>query len=95
MTKRLRKGALKRKETKCSKCYIVGHNKRKCRFALAINGRQQRAQERDLLINSSNSSSSSDLSSDASEDAALDATDQAKSSIYYEQVARAWEIVNR
>ena len=95
ITKRLRKGALKRKETKCSKCHIVGHNKRKCRFALAINGRQQRAQERDLLIDSSNSSSSSDLSSDASEDAALDAADQAESSIYYEQVARAWEIVNR
>jgi hypothetical protein len=86
---------LKRKETKCSKCHIVGYNKRRCRFALAINRRQQRAQEQDLLINSSNSSSSSDLSSNASEDAALDAADQAKSSIYYEQVARAWEIVNR
>ena len=40
----------------------IGHNIRNCRFALAINKRQQRAWEQDLSIDSS------DLSSDLSGD---------------------------
>jgi len=103
-TKRIRKGARKRKEKKCSKCHGTGHNIRKCRFAPAINGRQQRTQERELSIASSSSSSASSASSassrfgsDADEEVfynALDEVDQAESDLYYKQVARAWEIVN-
>lgn len=103
-TKRIRKGDWKRKETKCSKCKGTGHNIRKCRFAPAINGRQQRARERDLLVDDSDSSSdssnslSSNLDSGVDEEvsySALDRVDQAESDLYYERIARAHEIVDR
>jgi len=97
-TKRIRKGAWKRKKTKCSKCHGFNHNIRKCKFAPAINGRQERARERQMSISdnsnsgSLSSNSSSDLDSEINE-AALQ--DQAESDLYHEQVARAWEIIRR
>lgn len=42
-TKRIRKGAWKRKGLHCSNCQGVDHNRRTCRFAPALNGRRQRA----------------------------------------------------
>ena len=72
-TKRIRKGAWKRKETHCSNCNEPAQNIRKCPNALALNGRQQRARNRELSSNSSSISSntdsdSSDLSNLNSED---------------------------
>jgi hypothetical protein len=40
--KRIRKGALKRKQTKCTNCLQLGHNKRRCVAQLAWNGRAER-----------------------------------------------------
>jgi hypothetical protein len=103
-TKRIRKGAWKRKETKCSKCQGVGHNIRKCWFAPAINGRQQRAWERELTIDlGSSSDSGGDVQGDSSLDSdsglgnddELDEETQAESNLYHKQIARAWEIINR
>jgi hypothetical protein len=85
-TKQKRKGDWKRKEMKCSKCNGLGHNIQKCRFAPAINGRQQRARERELSIDNSDlsgslssslngslsSGSSSSSSSDIDEEALMD-----------------------
>lgn len=104
LAKRIRKGSQKRKERKCSKCYGLGHNVQKCRFAPAINKRQQRAREWHLSIDSSGSSNSSSSNLDSSnlDSSDLDSEinkavleDQAESNLYYERVARAWEIVNR
>jgi hypothetical protein len=41
--KQIRKGALKRKQTKCTNCLRLGHNKRRCVAQLAQNGRAERA----------------------------------------------------
>ena len=92
-SKRIRKGAWKRKARKCSKCQGLGHNIRKCRFAPAVNGRQQRAWERELSIDSTSSSNLSDslspnLSSDVDTDD-LDNLDRAESNLYYKRVATA------
>jgi hypothetical protein len=48
-TKRIRKGALRRKATKCSNCQNTGHSKRTCRFAPAVSGRRQRMRDREVL----------------------------------------------
>jgi hypothetical protein len=56
--KRIRKGALKRKQTKCSNCLRLGHNKRRCVAQLARNGRAERA--RDWALSSSESDSELD-----------------------------------
>ncbi len=53
--KRIRKGALKRKQTKCSNCLKLGHNKRRCVAQPARNGRAERA--RDWALSSSESDS--------------------------------------
>jgi hypothetical protein len=56
--KRIRKGALKRKHTKCSNCLQLGHNKRRCVTQPARNGRAERA--RNWAQSSSDSSSDVD-----------------------------------
>jgi SWIM zinc finger len=99
-TKQIRKGAWKRKEKKCLKCYGKGHNIWKCRFAPAINGRQQRTREWDMSIDSSDlsDSSSSNLDSNIDSDSDIDEEaliDQIESNLHRERIARAWEIVNR
>jgi hypothetical protein len=53
--KRIRKGALKRKQTKCSNCLRLGHNKRRCVAQPARNRRAERA--RDWALSSSESDS--------------------------------------
>jgi cytochrome c553 len=75
-TKRIRKGAWKRKATHCSNCHGTDHNIRKCRHAPALNGRQQRARDRESSISSESSRSDdeelnlqeSDLDSDDLQD---------------------------
>ena len=42
-TKRIRKGAWERKQTRCSNCLDWGHNKRSCRGQPVSNGRRERA----------------------------------------------------
>ena len=46
--KRIRKGALKRKQTKCTNCLQLGHNKRRCVAQPARNGRAERARDWDI-----------------------------------------------
>jgi hypothetical protein len=41
--KQIRKGALKRKQTKCTNCLQLGHNKRRYVAQPAQNGRAERA----------------------------------------------------
>jgi len=48
--KRIRKGALKRKQTKCRNCLQLGHNKRRCVEQPARNGRAERARDWDWDI---------------------------------------------
>jgi hypothetical protein len=43
--KRIRKGALKRKQTKCTNCLQLGHNKRRCVAQPARNGRAKRLRD--------------------------------------------------
>ena len=43
--KRIRKGALKRKQTKCSNCLQLGHNKRRCVAQPARTRRAERARD--------------------------------------------------
>jgi hypothetical protein len=43
--KRIRKGALKRKQTKCTNCLQLGHNKRRCVAQPAQNGRAKRLRD--------------------------------------------------
>jgi hypothetical protein len=43
--KRIRKGALKRKQTKCTNCLQLGHNKRRCVAQPARNGRAERLRD--------------------------------------------------
>jgi SWIM zinc finger len=99
-TKRIQKGAWKRKEKKCSKCHGTGHDIQKCRFAPAINERQQRARERHMSIDSSDSSGSSSDSGSSSSNSGSNIDEEAimdrvESDLYHERIARAWEIVNR
>jgi hypothetical protein len=43
--KRMRKGGLKRKQTRCTNCLQTGHNKRRCVEQPARNGRAERARD--------------------------------------------------
>ena len=43
--KRMRKGAWKRKQTRCANCLQIGHNKRRCIEQPARNGRAERARD--------------------------------------------------
>ena len=61
-TKHIRKGDWNRKSNHCSNCQGTGHNRRSCRFAPALNGRRQRAWDRELSISSGSSSSGSSSS---------------------------------
>jgi hypothetical protein len=54
-TKRIRKGALKRKQRKCTNCLQLGHNKRRCVAQPAQNGRAERARNSDISDGESNS----------------------------------------
>ena len=53
--KRIRKGALKRKQRKCTNCLQLGHNKRRCVAQPAQNGRAERARNWNQDISSSES----------------------------------------
>jgi hypothetical protein len=55
--KRIRKGALKRKQRKCTNCLQLGHNKRRCVAQLAQNARAERARNWNQDISSSESNS--------------------------------------
>jgi hypothetical protein len=55
--KRIRRGALKRKQTKCTNCLQLGHNKRRCVAQPAQNRRAERARNWDQDISSSESNS--------------------------------------
>jgi hypothetical protein len=63
--KRIRKGALKRKQTKCTNCLQLGHNKRRCVAQPARNGRAERF--RDWNRDSSSSDSNVDESTKSSD----------------------------
>lgn len=43
--KRIKKGALKKKQTRCANCLQTGHNKRRCIEQPARNGRAERARD--------------------------------------------------
>lgn len=101
LTKRIRKGAYKRKETKCSNCGGTKHNARTCRNA-PKNTQRQRAQDRHLA-----SSTDSDSTLDSSESDQESDTRSLNSEILQEMqfqaemdrydfvMARAHEIVER
>src|ERR1035437_1523666 len=93
-TKRIRKGAYKRKETHCRNCKETGHNIRCCPHAPAPNGRQQRARDRELSLDSSSKTSSSSDSLDSEE---LDEDQQFRREMheYDSSIARANEIAER
>lgn len=65
LSKRIRKGAWKRKELHCSSCKGISYNIQKCRHAPAQNRRQQRARDREESTLDSDSNSNSNLSSDS------------------------------
>lgn len=97
-TKRIRKGAWKRKELHCSSCKGTGHNIRKCRHAPAWNGHQQRARDREESTLDSDSNSSSNLSSDSNDFDDSDECDDARMhkaeiKLYDKRMARAHEII--
>jgi hypothetical protein len=64
---RIRKGALKRKQTKCTNCLQLGHNKRRCVAQPAQNGRAKRLRDwnRDISSNSNLDKSIPEESSDS------------------------------
>src|SRR5580700_10744064 len=53
--KRIRKGALKRKQTRCTNCLQLGHNKRHCVAQPARNRKVERARDWDISSSKSNS----------------------------------------
>jgi hypothetical protein len=53
--KRIQRGALKRKQTRCTNCLLLGHNKRRCVAQPAQNGRAERARDWDISSSESNS----------------------------------------
>jgi hypothetical protein len=56
--KQIRKGALKRRQRKCTNCLQLGYNKRRCVAQPAQNGRAERARDWDKDILSSSESNS-------------------------------------
>lgn len=71
MTKRIRKGAWKKTQTRCSCCLECGHNKRGYRGQPVPSGRRERARdwlhevgvnEEDVLLSNSEEESDSELS---------------------------------
>ena len=66
-TKRIRKGAWKRKETHCRNCGETSYNSAGCQSAPASNGRQQRARDRELSVDSSPEASEASDSEDSDE----------------------------
>jgi hypothetical protein len=52
--KRIRKGALKRKQTRCTNCLQLGYNKRRCVAQPAQNGRVEKTRNWDILSSKSN-----------------------------------------
>jgi hypothetical protein len=65
--KQIRKGALKRKQTKCTNCLQLGYNKRRCVAQLARNRRAKRLRDwnRDILSDSNLDKSALEESSDS------------------------------
>jgi hypothetical protein len=84
-TKRIRKGAWKKKATLCSNCQGTGHNRRTCRFAPA-HSRRQRARDHDSDVESTAVGSTVD-SDDERHQAEMAEIDRA--------TQFAWEIVER
>ncbi len=100
LTKRIRNGAWKRKELHCSNCKGTGHNIRKCRYAPAWNGRQQRARDREESSLDSDSNSGSNISSDSGDSNDSDKCDDARMheaeiKLYDERMAKAHKIIER
>src|ERR1700722_4927117 len=62
-TKRIRKGSWKKKPKLCSSCQDTGHDKRTCRQALVLNGRRQRARDREPYDQEASDLDSTDLDS--------------------------------
>jgi hypothetical protein len=93
-TIQIRKGAYKRKETRCSNCGKARHNVRRCPNAPAVNSRQQRA----WIESSSSDTSSHDSTSNDSDNESIDTDDLewiAEMERYDEIQARAKEIIER
>jgi hypothetical protein len=52
--KQIQRGALKRKQTRCTNCLLLGHNKRRCVAQPAQNERAERARDWDISSSKSN-----------------------------------------
>ena len=97
-TKRIRKGAWKRKTTRCGNCHGTGHNSQSCRHAPATNIRRERARDRESSITSKSeteSNSSQEDQESLNSDDLQDIQFQAELERYDAIIARAWEIENR
>jgi hypothetical protein len=75
-TKRIRKGAWKRKGTHYRNCGATGHNRVGCQSAPASNGRQWRARDRELSQDSSPEASEGSDSGDSGGSNELDGSDE-------------------
>jgi hypothetical protein len=89
-TKRIWKGAWKKKATLCSNCQGTGHNRRTCRFAPA-HSRRQRAQDCDSDVESTAVGSTAVRSTVDSDDE----RHQAEMAEIDRATQFAWEIVER
>ena len=89
LTKRIRKGAWKRKTMHCSNCHGTDHNIWKCRHAPALNGRQQRAWDRESSTLSSSPMSDTGTLSDLDSGELQDREWQAEMDRYNELCAKA------
>ena len=79
----------------CSNCQGSGHNRRSCRFAPVLNGRRQRARDRESISNT-NSRASSDSNSNGDLDSSLDSDlDGDLDGDYNAIIAEAWEVYER
>jgi hypothetical protein len=103
-TKRIRKGAYRRKETKCGNCGGTKHNACTCRNALKntqrerAQDRHQRAQDQDLDSDSDSGSDSDDLESDTrslNSEILQERQFQAEMDRYNFVIARAHNIIKR
>ena len=89
---RFRKGAWKRKETKCKNCSSTKHNSQTYRNAPTLTCQQQHARERNTM------DLDTDLSSSNKSNQEIDLVDlqwQAELERYDECIARAREIIER